>query len=63
MAVKERGRERGAILKREKAGWEVGGGVGWEIVRKKRGEDGRSWTGTKPLGGGVEEKARRQGQG
>ena len=33
-------------MKREK-----GVGEGWGIVRKKRGEDGRRWTGTKPLGG------------
>lgn len=29
--------------------------MGWGIVRKKRGEDGRRWTGTKPLGGGGRE--------
>ena len=31
------------------------GGGGWGIVRKKRGEDGRRWTGTKPLGEGGRE--------
>ena len=31
----------------------VGGGG---IVRKKRGEDGRRWKGTKPLGGGWKRK-------
>ena len=29
--------------------------MGGGIVRKKRGEDGRRWTGTKPLGGGGRE--------
>ena len=34
-----------------------GGGGGWGgIVRKKRWEDGRRWTGTKPLGGGWKRK-------
>ena len=32
------------------------GGGGWGIVRKKRGEDGRRWKGTKPLGGGWKRK-------
>ena len=30
--------------------------MGWGIVRKKREEDGRRWTGTKPLGGGWKRK-------
>ena len=30
--------------------------MGWGIVRKKRGEDGRRWKGTKPLGGGWKRK-------
>ena len=30
--------------------------MGGGIVRKKRGEDGRRWTGTKPLGGGWKRK-------
>ena len=54
MAVKERGRERGAISTKMLEERERGGG-GWGIVRKKRGEDGRRWTGTKPLGGGGRE--------
>lgn len=58
MAVKERGRERGAILRRILEEREVG--WGWGIVRKKRGEDGRRWT-AKNRWEGVEEKARRQG--
>ena len=29
--------------------------MGWGILRKKRGEDERRWTGTKPLGGGGRE--------
>ena len=37
--------------------------MGWGIVRKKRGEDGRRWTGTKPLEGGRREStpSRREG--
>ena len=54
MAVKERGRERGAISRRMNEERERG--LGWGIVRKKRREDGRRWTGTKPLGGGWKRK-------
>ena len=59
MAVKERGRERGAISRRMLEEREGGGGGGGGEVgnsKKEEGKDGRRWTGTKPLGGGWKRK-------
>jgi len=52
MAVKDTEEENEAPYQEECLKREKGGGGRWGIVRKKRGEDGRRWTGTKPLGGG-----------
>ena len=61
MTVKERGRERGAISRRmlEERERGVGGGVG----NSKKEEGGRRKEKDKTVRRGVEEKARRQGQG
>ena len=63
MAVKERGRERGAISRRmlEERERGVGGGVG--NSKKEEGGRRKEMDKDKTVRRGVEEKARRQGQG
>ena len=64
MAVKERGRERGAISRRmleERERGVGGGGVG--NSKKEEGGRRKEMDKDKTVRRGVEEKARRQGQG
>ena len=66
MGVKERGRERGAISRRMLEERERGvGGVGGGVGNSKKEDGGRrkEMDKDKTVRRGVEEKARRQGQG